>query len=106
MLRFFLFLLPALLYPADTSLRGFPAKYSIEEVEALMPTPTKRKLELVAPARFTATLEEPIISGDKSTLDEGQLPSYTAHLVYVNYGVPADYEYLKSSLSGLRRQPQ
>src|SRR5215469_10937291 len=77
---------------------------SIEEFEALLPTPKKRQLELVAPMSFKATLEEPIISEDKNSLDEGQLPTYnayspggdiTAALVYVNYGIPEDYDYLK-----------
>src|SRR6266851_1943603 len=85
-------------------LRGWDLDASIEEFEAMLPYPTKRKLELIAPARFEAALEEPLISQDKSTLDEGQLPTYnaysmggdiTAPLVYVNYGLPEDYEYLK-----------
>jgi N-acetylated-alpha-linked acidic dipeptidase len=85
-------------------LRGWGLDASIEEFEALLPVPTKRKLELVMPAQFTAAIEEPIITEDKNTLDEGQLPTYnayslggdiTAHVVYVNYGVPEDYEYLK-----------
>src|SRR6266481_6531963 len=85
-------------------LRGWGLDASIEEFEALLPTPTKRKLELVMPTQFTASLEEAIVTGDKNTLDDGQLPTYnaysrggdvTAHLVYVNYGVPEDYEYLK-----------
>jgi N-acetylated-alpha-linked acidic dipeptidase len=76
----------------------------IEEFEALLPTPTTRQLELISPTQFKATLEEPIVSEDKNSLDEGQLPTYnayspggdiTAPLVYVNYGVPEDYEYLK-----------
>ncbi len=76
----------------------------IEEFEALLPTPTTRRLELISPTQFKATLEEPIVPEDKSSLDEGQLPTYNAYspggdisapLVYVNYGVPDDYEYLK-----------
>jgi Predicted aminopeptidases len=84
--------------------RSWGLDASIEEFEAMLPTPTTRQLELVSPMSFKATLEEPIISEDKNSLDEGQLPTYnayspggdiTAPLVYVNYGVPADYEYLK-----------
>ncbi len=85
-------------------LRGWGLDASIEEFEALLPYPTKRKLDLVAPNHFQATLEEPVVSQDKNSLDEGQLPTYnaysmggdiTAPVVYVNYGVPDDYEYLK-----------
>src|SRR5262249_10104244 len=85
-------------------LRGWGLDASIEEFEALLPTPTKRKLDLVTPVQYSATLEEPIVSQDKNTLDEGQLPTYnaysmrghiTAPLVYVNYGIPEDYDYLK-----------
>jgi N-acetylated-alpha-linked acidic dipeptidase len=85
-------------------LKSWGLDASIEEFEALLPTPTKRQLELVAPMQFKATLEEPIITDDKNSLDEGQLPTYnayspggdiTAPLVYVNYGVPEDYEYLQ-----------
>ena len=85
-------------------LRSWGLDASIEEFEALLPTPTTRHLELVSPTQFKATLEEPIITEDKSSLDEGQLPTYnayspggdiTAPLVYVNYGVPEDYDYLK-----------
>ena len=85
-------------------LRSWGLDASIEEFEALLPTPTTRRLELVSPTQFKAALEEPIIPEDKNSLDEGQLPTYnayspggdiTAPLVYVNYGVPEDYDYLK-----------
>ncbi len=81
---------------------GLDAK--IETFDVLFPTPKERALELVAPARFTAKLQEPALSADptSSQLNE-QLPSYnaysvdgdvTAPLVYVNFGVPEDYETL------------
>ena len=76
----------------------------IEEYRVLFPTPKERRVELVAPTRFVARLEEPVVPGDPSTSQRSeQLPSYnaysgdgdvTAPLVYVNYGVPADYEEL------------
>ena len=81
---------------------GFDAR--IEEFEALLPFPTKRALEMTAPTRFTATLAEPPMDEDPDSRDRNQLPTYnaysasgdvTAPLVYVNYGVPADYEVLK-----------
>ena len=74
---------------------------AIEEFQVLFPTPRLRRLELVAPTRFTASLEEPTLPEDAtSDQRDEQLPSYNAYsidgnvsgeLVYVNYGVPADY---------------
>jgi len=75
----------------------------IEQHEALMPTPVERVVELVAPERYTAVLKEPAVAEDPDTADAGQLPTFnaysadgdvTAEVVYVNYGVPADYEEL------------
>jgi N-acetylated-alpha-linked acidic dipeptidase len=81
---------------------GFDAK--IEEFDVLFPTPKERVLEMLSPVQFTATLKEPVLAEDPDSADEGQLPIYNAYsadgdvtgqLVYVNYGVPADYEELK-----------
>ncbi len=75
----------------------------IEPFEALLPTPKTRVLEMVAPKTFRARLQEPALPEDKDTANPGQVPSYnaysadgdvTAPVVYVNYGVPADYETL------------
>ncbi len=77
----------------------------IDEYRVLFPTPKERVLELVAPAKFVARLEEPTLKEDPTSGQKAeQLPSYnaysadgdvTAPLVYVNYGVPADYEELE-----------
>lgn len=76
---------------------------TIEEYDILFPTPRERVLELLEPARFQAQLKEPKISEDDDSGDADQLPTYnafsgdgdvTAPLVYVNYGIPADYEHL------------
>ena len=77
---------------------------SIEEYQVLFPTPKERLLEMVAPTKFTARLDEPVLAQDPTSNQKSeQLPSYnaysadgdvTAPLVYVNYGVPADYEEL------------
>ena len=77
----------------------------METYEVLFPTPRVRRLEMVAPTRFIAALEEPVLSEDRtSDQKDEQLPSYNAYsidgdvtgeLVYVNYGVPADYEELE-----------
>src|SRR6185503_12468614 len=76
----------------------------IEEYEVLFPTPRDRAVEMIAPSRFVARLEEPAIAGDRTSGQKAeQLPTYNAYsadgdvtgeLVYVNYGVPADYEEL------------
>ncbi len=74
----------------------------IEEHEALMPFPTERIVEMVAPERYRARLEEPEIPEDPDSGDDG-LPVYNAYsadgdvtgdLVYVNYGTPEDYAVL------------
>lgn len=76
----------------------------IETFQVLYPTPRIRELELVSPTRYTAQLREPTLAEDgTSAIEENRLPPYnafsadgdvTAELVYVNYGVPADYEEL------------
>jgi N-acetylated-alpha-linked acidic dipeptidase len=81
---------------------GLDAK--IEAYDTLFPTPKERVLELVAPTRFTAKLQEPAVATDPTSAQQNeQLPSYnaysidgdvTAPLVYVNFGVPEDYEML------------
>ena len=85
-------------------LREWGLETRIENYEALLPYPTSRSLEMTAPVRFKASLKEPPLAEDKDTSDSGQIPTYnaysgsgdvTAPLVYVNYGVPEDYEYLK-----------
>jgi len=81
---------------------GLDAK--IETYDVLFPTPKERALELTAPTRFTAKLEEPTVANDPTSSQHNeQLPTYnaysidgdvTAPLVYVNFGVPDDYEML------------
>jgi N-acetylated-alpha-linked acidic dipeptidase len=76
----------------------------IEEFDVLYPTPKERVVQLVAPTQFTAKLDEPPVPGDEtSAIRTDQLPPYnaysidgdvTAPLVYVNYGIPSDYEEL------------
>jgi len=76
---------------------------AIEEFDVLFPTPKERILELISPEKYQAKLKEPAIAEDPDSNGENQLPTYnaysgdgdvTAPLVYVNYGVPADYEQL------------
>ncbi len=76
---------------------------TIEEFDVLFPTPKERVVELISPEKYQAKLKEPVIPEDPDSSDENQLPTYnaysgdgevTAQLVYVNYGIPADYEQL------------
>jgi N-acetylated-alpha-linked acidic dipeptidase len=63
-----------------------------------------RLLEMTAPTKFTAKLEEPALAIDPTSNQKSeQLPTYnaysrdgdvTAPLVFVNYGLPEDYEKL------------
>ena len=77
----------------------------IETFDVLFPTPKERVVELVAPGNFIARLQEPPLAIDPtSSQQDEQLPTYnaysidgdvTAPLVYVNYGLPDDYERLE-----------
>ncbi len=76
----------------------------IETFDVLFPTPKVRVLEMVEPTKFTAKLEEPALAVDPTSNQKSeQLPTYnayspdgdvTAPLVFVNYGLPEDYEKL------------
>jgi len=77
----------------------------IENFDVLFPTPVERVVELVAPTRFKASLQETALPSDPTSNQQAeQLPSYNAYsvdgdvtgpLVFVNYGIPADYEELE-----------
>jgi N-acetylated-alpha-linked acidic dipeptidase len=77
----------------------------LEVVEALMPMPVSRRLELLSPERYTARLEESAIAEDPYGTHPGHVPTFnaysadgdvTAELVFVNYGTPEDYAVLDS----------
>ena len=71
----------------------------------LFPTPKTRLLELLGSKPYKAKLEEPAVAVDKTTGQKAeQLPTYnaysadgdvTAELVFVNHGIPADYDELE-----------
>jgi len=77
----------------------------VEIFDVLFPTPKERIVELVAPGSFIARLQEPPLAIDPtSSQHDEQLPTYNAYsidgdvtalLVYVNYGLPEDYERLE-----------
>ncbi|HEX3837480.1 MAG TPA: transferrin receptor-like dimerization domain-containing protein [Steroidobacteraceae bacterium] len=75
----------------------------IETFQVLYPTPLAERVELVAPTQHLAQLMEPPIPGDAGSAVPGALPAYnvygadgdvTADVVYVNFGMDADYQEL------------
>ena len=82
---------------------GFEAE--IETYHVLFPTPRRRSLTLLEPTRFEASLIEEPAAGDdtaETAVAEGLPPfnafsadgDVTGELVYVNRGIPADYDVL------------
>jgi len=78
----------------------------IETFSVLFPTPKQRLVELVEGGpHFVAKLQEPAVPEDPTSGQTAeQLPTYNAYskdgdvtgpLVYVNYGLPEDYEVLE-----------
>jgi N-acetylated-alpha-linked acidic dipeptidase len=82
---------------------GYDTK--IEEFQVLFPTPKTRIVEMTAPEKFKLKLQEQQLREDATSGQfSEQLPPYnaysidgdvTAPLVYVNYGVPDDYDELE-----------
>ena len=85
--------------------RSWGYEAEVERFDVLFPTPKTRVLEMIAPERFVARLAEPALKEDSTSGQTAeQLPTYNAYsidgdvtgqLVYVNYGVPRDYEELE-----------
>jgi N-acetylated-alpha-linked acidic dipeptidase len=86
--------------------KSFGLDAHIESFDVLFPTPKERVVELVdGGPHFTAKLQEPVVKEDPTSGQTAeQLPTYnaysidgdvTAPLVYVNFGVPDDYEKLE-----------
>jgi N-acetylated-alpha-linked acidic dipeptidase len=76
----------------------------VETFYVLFPTPVTRELSMSGSKIFKASLKEPMLKEDATSGQSGQLPVYncwsadgdvTAELIFVNYGVPADYEMLE-----------
>ena len=78
---------------------------TIETYNVLFPTPKTRVLELLGAKPYKAKLEESTLAEDKTSGQKSeQLPTYnafsadgdvTAELIFVNRGIPADYEELE-----------
>ena len=80
---------------------GWDAELAVYNV--LFPTPKVRLLEMTAPTKFKALLKEPAYKEDATSGHPDQLPTYnawsadgdvSAELVFVNFGLPEDYETL------------
>ena len=85
--------------------RSWGYQTEIASYWVLFPTPKTRVLELTGSKPYKAKLEEPALKEDRTSGQKAeQLPSYnaysadgdvTAELVFVNRGIPADYEELE-----------
>jgi N-acetylated-alpha-linked acidic dipeptidase len=80
---------------------GWDAELAVYNV--LFPTPKVRLLEMTAPTKYKALLKEPAYKEDATSGHPDQLPTYnawsadgdvSAELVFVNFGLPEDYETL------------
>ena len=89
---------------ALSKFREFGLDAELAEFEALLPYPVSRHVEMLGPERYVAALAEPPLDEDEDSRDEGQLPPFNAYaadgdvtgeLVFVNYGLPEDYERLE-----------
>ncbi|MFI5133753.1 MAG: transferrin receptor-like dimerization domain-containing protein [Chitinophagales bacterium] len=85
--------------------RSWGYQTEIDSYYPLFPTPKTRVLELLGSKPYKAKLEESTLAADKTSGQKTeQLPSYnaysadgdvTAELVFVNRGIPADYDELE-----------
>ena len=76
----------------------------IEQFDVLYPTPISTTVELVAPEHIVLGGQEPPVAEDPTSSVSGALPPYvayqgdgdvTAPVVYLNYGMPDDYDALE-----------
>ena len=81
---------------------GFDVR--IDTYRVLFPTPKIRVLEMISPTTYKAVLKEPALKEDATSGQADQLPTYnafsadgdvTSELIFVNYGVPEDYDILE-----------
>jgi N-acetylated-alpha-linked acidic dipeptidase len=90
-------------YVAD-AFKGLGMETTKYEYSVLLPWPKQRRIDIVAPDQVRLEVEEEKIRGDQWADKPGILPAYNAYspsgdvtgeIVYVNFGIPADYETLK-----------
>jgi N-acetylated-alpha-linked acidic dipeptidase len=82
--------------------KSFGLDAKLEEFEAMMPWPIETTVDVVGPEKYALRVKEPVLAEDPDSGD--QTPLYNAYsgdgnvtgeVVYVNYGMPADYDRLK-----------
>ena len=82
--------------------KSFGLDANIETFEAMMPWPIETTVEVTGPEKYSLKVKEPVLAEDPDSGD--QTPLYNAYssdgnvtgeVVYVNYGMPADYDKLK-----------
>ena len=88
-------------------MRSFGLDSELREYQVLLPSPrTPSIVELVAPVRERLQVRENVVPEDPSSSSKKIVPLFngygasgdiTAPLVYVNYGLPNDYEALKKA---------
>src|SRR5712691_8465064 len=88
-------------------MRGFGLQSDLREYQVLLPSPrTPSIVELVAPRRERLQVREDVVPEDPSSYSKKIVPLFngygasgdiTAPLVYVNYGLPNDYEDLRKA---------
>ena len=86
-------------------IRSYGISAELKEYEVLLPYPKQPGIvELISPQRESLTVKEAVIAEDPSSSNPKIIPLFngyspsgdvTAPLVYVNYGLPPDYEALK-----------
>ncbi len=85
-------------------MKSFGLEVSRYEYSILIPWPGERQIEIVGPDPVKLQVEEEVLPGDPYASKPGILPAYNAYspsgdvtgeVVYVNYGVPADYDELR-----------
>lgn len=89
---------------ARETFASFGLDAQIETFEALMPWPADRTVEMVSPSRHTMAIAEPVLAADPDSADADMTPVFNAYsgdgdvtgeVVYVNYGMPADFDRLE-----------
>jgi N-acetylated-alpha-linked acidic dipeptidase len=86
-------------------LRAYGVPAELKEYQVLLPSPrAPAVLELLAPRRERLALREPAVAEDRSSTSPKIIPLFnaygasgdvTAPLVYINHGLPEDYQALK-----------
>lgn len=84
-------------------MREYGISAEIVEYQVLLPYPKENIVEMLKPSNYKAILSEAIVNEDDDSFDQSVTPIFNAYsanadvtgqLVYVNYGLPADYKRL------------